>query len=73
MIVSRVAGDKLMTECKVKKNIEAPIKAGDVVGEVNYYSNKELLKTCKITAKNSIEKMSFNSVISAVWKSVVNM
>ena len=70
MIVSRRAGENFLTECKIKKDIEAPVKAGDVVGEVNYYSNKELLKSCKITAKNTIEKMTFNSVISAVCKAI---
>lgn len=71
MIVSRVAGEKFVIECKVKKDLQAPIKAGDTIGEVNYYSGKELLKTCKITAKNTIEKMNFNSVISALCKSLV--
>lgn len=73
MIVSRMAGEKLLTECKIKKEIELPVKAGDVVGEVNYYSGKELLKTCKITAKNTIDKMTFSSVTSAVYKAMVGL
>ncbi len=72
MIVSRMAGEKFLTECRIKKEIELPVKAGDVVGEVNYYSGKELLKTCKITAKNTIEKMTFSSVTSAVYKAMLS-
>ncbi len=71
MIVRRTAGEKLLTECKVKKDIIAPVKAGDTIGEVNYYSGKELLKKCKITAKNTIEKMSFSSVITAMYRKIV--
>lgn len=71
MIVSRTADEKLVTECKVKKELQAPIKAGDTIGEVNYYSGKELLKSCKITAKNTIEKMTFSSVVSTVFKALV--
>ena len=71
MIVRRTAGEKLLTECKVKKDIIAPVKAGDTIGEVNYYSGKELLKKCKITAKNTIEKMTFNSVITAMYRKIV--
>ncbi|MCH5303603.1 MAG: D-alanyl-D-alanine carboxypeptidase [Ruminococcus sp.] len=71
MIVSRSSGEKLITECKVKKELQAPIKAGDTIGEVNYYSGKELLKSCKITAKNTIEKMTFSSVMSAVCRALI--
>lgn len=73
MIVRRTAGEKLLTECKVKKDIIAPVKAGDTIGEVNYYSGKELLKKCKITAKNTIEKMSFNSVLGALYKKIIKL
>ena len=55
----------------MKKDIIAPVKAGDTIGEVNYYSGNELLKKCKITAKNTIEKMTFNSVITAMYRKIV--
>lgn len=73
MIVRRTAGEKLLTECKVKKDIIAPVKAGDTIGEVNYYSGNELLKKCKITAKNTIEKMSFSSVLGALCKKIIKL
>ncbi len=72
MIVSRASGEKLLTECKIKKDLQAPIKAGDTIGEVNYYSGKELLKSCKIKAKNTIEKMTFHSVTSEVFKKMLS-
>lgn len=71
MIVSRASGEKLLTECKIKKDLQAPVKAGDTIGEVNYYSGKELLKTCKIKAKNTIKKMTFNTVITDMYKNIV--
>ncbi|MBR2279382.1 MAG: D-alanyl-D-alanine carboxypeptidase [Ruminococcus sp.] len=73
MIVRRTAGEKLLTECIVKKDIIAPVKAGDTIGEVNYYSGNELLKKCKITAKNTIEKMSFSSVLGALCKKIIKL
>lgn len=73
MIVKRTAGEKLLTECKIKKDIIAPVKAGDTIGEVNYYSGKELLKKCKITAKNTVEKMTFDSVLGAVCKRMIGL
>lgn len=71
MIVKRAAGEKLLTECKIKKDLIAPIKAGDTIGEVNYYSGKELLKKCRITAKNTIEKMTFQSVLSSMYRNMI--
>lgn len=70
MIVKRAAGEKLLTECKIKKDITAPVKAGDTIGEVNFYSGKELLKKCKITSKNTIEKLTFSSVLSSMYKTL---
>ena len=71
MIVKRAAGEQLLTECKIKKDLIAPIKAGDTIGEVNYYSGKELLKKCRITAKNTIEKMTFQSVLSSMYRNMI--
>lgn len=68
LVVSRMGDNKLNRECVIKKEISAPIHKGDKVGEVNYYSGKQLLKSCKITAQNSIEKMTFTSVAAELLK-----
>ena len=73
MIVSRMATNKITSELKIKKKIEAPIKKGDRVGEVNYYLDGELLKNIPITAKESVDKMTFSSVLGGLFNSLLEL
>lgn len=73
MIVSRMATNKITSELKIKKKIEAPIKKGDRVGEVNYYLDGELLKNIPITAKESVDKMTFSSVLGGLFNSMLEL
>lgn len=70
LVVSRMGDNKLNRECVIRKELKAPIIKGEQVGEVNYYSGKQLLKSLKITAKNGIEKMTFTSVAAALLKAL---
>ena len=51
-------------------DLQAPVKIGDTIGEVCYYSGKELLKTCTIKAAENVEKMTFSSVLGLVLDSL---
>lgn len=73
MIVSRMATNKITSELKIKKKIEAPIKKGDRVGEANYYLDGELLKNIPITAKESVDKMTFSSVLGGLFNSMLEL
>lgn len=70
VVVSRMGDSKLNRECIIKKDVQAPVRKGDKMGEVNYYSGKRLLKSCDITAADSVEKLTFSSVASAMLKAL---
>ena len=72
-VIGKTASEKLSSECKIKKDIKAPVKKGDRVGEVNYYLNGEVIKTCPITAGNSVEEMSFLTVLGCVYNSIIEL
>lgn len=72
-IIGKMASDKITTECKIKKEVKAPVAKGDRMGEVNYYLNGEIVKTCPITAGNSIEKLTFGTVISKIFSSLLEL
>lgn len=72
-VIGRTASEKLSCECKIKKDIKAPVKKGDRIGEVNYYLNGEIVKTCPITAGNSIDEMCFSTVIHNVFNSIIEL
>ncbi len=67
VVIGRNDSGKITTEYKLKKEVKAPVKTGDTIGEVNYYLGQKLLKSCKITAKNSIEKRSFKTVAAQLF------
>ena len=70
VVVSKSSSDKVVCKCKFQKDIEAPVKTGDKVGEVIYYCGKEKLKTCTIVSMDSVEKLTFNSVLSAIFNAI---
>lgn len=51
--------DKVRVECKIPKEISAPLKKGQKIGEIQYIVNGKCVKTCKITAKNEIRKKDY--------------
>lgn len=73
LVVGRSGNEKITRECKIKKDIQAPVKKGDVLGEVNYYSGSEKLKSCKITAGNNVERMTFSALTGAIFASVTSL
>lgn len=70
MVVHRATDSKLTRECKIKKDISAPIKKGQKLGEVNFYSGKDLIKSCAVKACSDVEEMTFGSVIHSVINSL---
>lgn len=72
-VIGKTASEKLTTECKIKKEIKAPVQRGDRVGEVNYYLNGELIKSCPITAGNSVDEMSFGRIFGSIFNSVLEL
>ncbi len=73
MVVSRMATNKLTSELKIKKEIKAPLRKGDRVGEVNYYLDGELLKALPITAKYDVPEMTFSTVVDGLFNSLLEL
>lgn len=51
--------DKVEIKINIPKTIEAPVTLRQKVGEVEYLVNGEVVKTCEIRTKTSVEKHSF--------------
>lgn len=51
--------DKVRVECKIPKEISAPLKKGQKIGEIRYIVNGKCVKTYKITAENEIRKKDY--------------
>ncbi|MCR5653759.1 MAG: D-alanyl-D-alanine carboxypeptidase [Ruminococcus sp.] len=72
-VIGKTASERLSSECKIKKDIKAPVDKGDRVGEVNYYLNGEIIKSCPITAGNSVDEMCFGTVLSGIFNSLLEL
>lgn len=51
---------------KIKKEIKAPVKKGDKIGEAKYYLGGQEIGTVDIVAEESMEEMSYKSVFEDV-------
>lgn len=73
VILNKTESDEIKSECTYAENLCAPIEVGDVVGEVTYYLGDKVIKRVKITAKNSVEKISFKTVFSNILNAVTTL
>lgn len=56
-------------EIKMKKKLAAPIRKGEVIGEVMYYLQEKEIGSVEIVAKSKIEKIDYWYAISSVFGS----
>lgn len=65
-------GKNEISQIKVEESlpdvIDAPVRAGDVVGQIIYKSGDKEIGRSDITAKNSVEKLSFGDMILIFFK-----
>lgn len=57
---------KIERKVKIKKEIKAPVKKGDKIGEAKYYLGGQEIGTVDIVAEESMEEMSYKSVFEDV-------
>lgn len=51
--------DTIEVKTNIVKELAAPVKAGEKVGEVSYYLNGNLIETYTVVAANSVERVDF--------------
>lgn len=69
---SSVMLDKSASEitCKynIKDKVKAPVKAGDIIGKITYYSNNKKISTVNLYAEIDIEETSFSLIFKSLFK-----
>lgn len=56
-------------EVEINKDIKAPVNAGDVLGTIKYFYNKNEIGTINVLAKNDAPKASYTDYLGALFKS----
>ena len=71
---SSVLLDKSASEitCKynIKEKVKAPVRAGDVLGEIIYYCDNKKISTVKLCAENDINETSFALIFNSLLKKI---
>lgn len=58
VLIKKSEENKINQELNINENIEAPIRAGDVLGNINYYLDNELIFSANLVAEKDISKKS---------------
>ena len=56
VLIKKSEENKINQELNINENIEVPIRAGDVLGNINYYLDNELVFSANLVAEKDISK-----------------
>lgn len=73
VLVKKSDSNKINKELNINENIEAPIKKGDILGNINYYLNDELISSVNLIAEKDISKKSILNIFSFTAKNWFNL
>ena len=70
MLLPKQKQGTVSPEYLFKSDVEAPVKAGDQVGEVRYLSGEEVISSAPLTVSESVERVGYFDVLSGIIKSL---
>ena len=62
-MLPKSSASNISVKINIPQRLTAPLKAGDVVGEVIYSSGKDVIGKSDIIVEKNVDKMSFGSMI----------
>ena len=71
MLVDKSKKNLVKSKVKYNKNITAPIKKGEKVGEVIYYVEEKKIARCDIKVLHDVKEIEFLSVLSLLYQYLV--
>lgn len=66
-------GEKIQVKINVPKTLEAPVKKGSVIGNVQYILDDVVLKELPVACENSVLKKNFLWSVEAIGKEFLNL
>ncbi len=71
ILVDKSNKDKIESKITYKENIVAPIKTGEVLGEIRYYVDEEEIAKYEIYATSEVEEITITSVLELLYKCLI--
>lgn len=72
-LMEKGAEESIVSETKIKEEVEAPVKKGQELGRIVYKINDEVLGEYPIVAVDDIEKINFKGVFSKLFESLISV
>lgn len=69
-IIVKKGEDKLSYEYKIRKEIKAPVKKGQVIGKINIKFGDKIIKSIKVKCPNSVENVNFWFIFVNILRNV---
>ena len=67
-VLTEKASGEVICKYNIKKEINAPVKSGDKLGEIVYYSDSKKIASVALTADKNVGKVSFSYIFSYLIK-----
>ncbi len=64
---------ELSADFTIKEELEAPVFKGEVVGNLTYTYNGEIIADFDIVTKNAIEPVSFGAIWGLLWQNLISL
>ena len=71
-LIAKGSDSEITSEVSLPEEIEAPVNKGDTVGKVIYKKGNEKIAEYSITAKSSVEQITFGAVFEMIFRSLVS-
>lgn len=68
-LVSKGDASKVICDVSMKSEVDAPVKEGDILGEVTYKIDERAIGKCDIVASQSVESISFFELLRRMFAS----
>ncbi|MDD6489183.1 MAG: D-alanyl-D-alanine carboxypeptidase [Clostridia bacterium] len=72
-LIAKGSDSKITAEVSLKDEVDAPVKKGDKLGKIIYKNDKDKIAEYPITAANSVEQISFWSVFSILFRTLISL
>lgn len=70
-VVSKGSSGKIEATLSIPKNITAPIKTGDIIGDVTYTLNGEVLGKTNVYSLESIDKIGYFGIFTRIFEQML--
>ena len=73
LLLKKNVGKEIRQEVNLKEDIEAPVRKGDKVGNIDIFMGDEQIGSIDITAAENVEKMSFFTALKWLLSGLVTL